>query len=99
MKKKSIYSFLVSILSLIFGNLVINSGVISNSYKTVIMQIGIYLIASLSLNFTLGYLGEFTLGHAGFLSSGAYTSALLVKNGMNFFMAIIISSIVSCFIG
>lgn len=99
MKKKSIYSFLISILSLIFGNLVINSGVISNSYKTVIMQIGIYLIASLSLNFTLGYLGEFTLGHAGFLSSGAYTSALLVKNGMNFFMAIIISSIVSCFIG
>lgn len=99
MKKQNIYSFLISILSLIFGSFIINSGVVSNSYKTVILQIGIYLIASLSLNFTLGYLGEFTLGHAGFLAAGAYTYALLLKNGVNFLIAIIISAVVSCLIG
>ncbi len=99
MKRQNIYSFLISILSLVFGNFIIGSGFISNSYKTVILQIGIYLIASLSLNFTLGYLGEFTLGHAGFLAVGAYTSALLVKNGMNFLIAITISAITSCLVG
>ena len=97
--RKSIFSLLISIVSLILGNLIINSGLVSSSYKAIIFQIGIYLISSFSLNFTLGYLGEFTLGHAGFLAAGAYTSALLVKNGINFIVAIIISATISLLLG
>ncbi len=97
--KKNIFNLLISIILLIMLNLIMNSGLISGSYKSIILKIGIYLIASFSLNFTLGYLGEFTLGHAGFLAAGAYTSGLLVKNGTNFVIAIFVSAIVSLLIG
>ena len=99
MKKFNILGLIIAILSLVLGNFIIDSGFISNSYKTVIFQIGIYLISSFSLNFTLGYLGEFTLGHAGFLAIGAYTSALLVKNGIHFLIAILVSALASSILG
>lgn len=97
--KYNIFSPLIAIASLFLGNLIIDSGFISNSYKTVIFQIGIYVISAFSLNFTLGYLGEFTLGHAGFLAIGAYTSALLVKSGFHFIISILISALVSSLVG
>jgi len=43
----------------------------------IVTFIGIYIIAAVSLNITNGYAGLFSLGHAGFMAIGAYTSALL----------------------
>ena len=43
----------------------------------IITFIGIYIVAAVSLNITNGYAGLFSLGHAGFMAVGAYTSALL----------------------
>ncbi len=43
----------------------------------IISLIGVYIVASESLNLTNGYTGLFSLGHAGFMAVGAYTSALL----------------------
>ena len=49
----------------------------SNYIILIISLIGVYIIASASLNLTNGYTGLFSLGHAGFMAVGAYTSALL----------------------
>ena len=38
---------------------------------------GIYVILGVSLNLINGFAGQFSLGHAGFISIGAYVSALL----------------------
>ena len=38
---------------------------------------GIYLIATLGVSVLYGFTGLFTMGHAGFMSLGAYTSALM----------------------
>jgi branched-chain amino acid transport system permease protein len=38
---------------------------------------GIYIILALSLNLVNGFTGLFSLGHAGFMAVGAYTTALL----------------------
>ena len=38
---------------------------------------GIMMILAVSLNLVIGYTGQFSLGHAGFMSIGAYTSAVL----------------------
>jgi len=38
---------------------------------------GIYVILGVSLNLINGFTGQFSLGHAGFMAIGAYTSALL----------------------
>lgn len=39
----------------------------------------IYGIVALGLNLLIGYAGQFSLGHAGFLAIGAYTSAILTQ--------------------
>src|SRR6266567_8486215 len=41
----------------------------------VIIGIGINIILAVSLNLVNGYTGQFSLGHAGFMSVGAYFSA------------------------
>src|SRR5579872_5572921 len=40
-------------------------------------DIGINIILAVSLNLINGYTGQFSLGHAGFMSVGAYTSAAI----------------------
>ena len=51
---------------------------------------GIYIILALSLNLINGFTGLFSLGHAGFMAIGAYTSALLTMSAaqkeINFFL-------------
>jgi branched-chain amino acid transport system permease protein len=49
-----------------------------NKYvQLVMMYVGINIILAVSLNLVNGYMGEFSLAHAGFMAVGAYTSALL----------------------
>lgn len=49
-----------------------------NAYiQILILQILMYSIASMSLNLVNGFTGQFSLGHAGFIAIGAYTSAYL----------------------
>ncbi len=43
----------------------------------ILVLIGIYSIATVSLNLTNGYAGLFSLGHAAFMAIGAYASTLL----------------------
>ncbi len=44
-------------------------------YLDVLVGIGINIILAVSLNLVNGYTGQFSLGHAGFMSVGAYLSA------------------------
>lgn len=49
-----------------------------NQYiQLVIMYVGINIILCTSLNLINGYMGEFSVGHAGFMAVGAYVSAIL----------------------
>lgn len=45
--------------------------------QLVVMYVGINIILATSLNLVNGYMGEFSVGHAGFMAVGAYVSALL----------------------
>jgi branched-chain amino acid transport system permease protein len=46
----------------------------------VLIGIGINIILAVSLNLVNGFTGQFSLGHAGFMSVGAYASAALTLN-------------------
>ena len=51
---------------------------IFDSYQLRIVNLcGIYITLALSLNLIYGFTGMFSLGHAGFMAVGAYTTALL----------------------
>jgi branched-chain amino acid transport system permease protein len=45
--------------------------------QLIIMYVGINIILTTSLNLINGYMGEFSVGHAGFMAVGAYVAALL----------------------
>lgn len=46
----------------------------------IIIKIGLNIILAVSLNLINGYTGQFSLGHAGFMSVGAYTSAAVTMD-------------------
>src|SRR3972149_7292713 len=62
----------------------------SNYWLSVVNQIGITLIAVTGLNILMGYCGQLSIGHAGFIAVGAYTSAVLTNRfGVPFPVALI----------
>jgi branched-chain amino acid transport system permease protein len=50
---------------------------ISPYYYDIIIGVGINIILAASLNLVNGYTGQFSLGHAGFMAVGAYSSSWL----------------------
>ena len=53
------------------------SGWLNPYWLDVAMGVGINIILAVSLNLINGFTGQFSLGHAGFMAVGAYTSAML----------------------
>ena len=51
-------------------------GLLSNSLSGFLVPICAYVVMAVSLNLTVGIMGELSLGHAGFMSVGAYTGAV-----------------------
>jgi len=52
-------------------------GVFSRQAKALLVPIGVNIILAVSLSLIVGFLGELSLGHAGFMSVGAYTGCML----------------------
>lgn len=54
----------------------------------------INIILAVSLNLINGYTGQFSIGHAGFMAVGAYTSAIItVKLGLPFELGLLVATI------
>ena len=51
-------------------------GALTNSFSGQLVPICAYVILAVSLNLTVGILGELSLGHAGFMSVGAFSGTL-----------------------
>jgi branched-chain amino acid transport system permease protein len=70
-------SLLVAILLLLLSWALTASGLVNLYIQQVLMYVGINIILTLSLNLVNGYMGEFSVGHAGFMAVGAYVASLL----------------------
>lgn len=66
-------------------------GIINNYYKQIIIFAGINIILAVSLNLINGITGQLSLGHAGFMSVGAYISSMLTLNLHLPFTAVLIA--------
>lgn len=53
-----------------------SAGLISNSISGQLVPICTYIVMAVSLNLTVGFLGELSLGHAGFMSVGAFSGVI-----------------------
>lgn len=53
-----------------------NAGVLTRSFQGQLVPICCYIVMAVSLNLTVGVLGDLSLGHAGFMSVGAFSGVV-----------------------
>ena len=76
LNKKNIISIVSAALICILITYIVSSRILPRHYQSLLVPIGVNIILAVSLNLTVGFLGELTLGHAGFMSVGAYAGCL-----------------------
>ena len=108
MSKNKFLSYIATfvLLALLYVTLVflVNNRIISRYETNILIIVCINIILAVSLNATVGCLGQITIGHAGFMSVGAYAAALFTKSGMvtglpGYFLALLIGGVVAGVIG
>ena len=97
----------IVIVAFIIMQTLIATGSISSLLEGIMVPICIYVIMAVSLNLVVGILGELSLGHAGFMCVGAFSSAFfskcmrdVIENGaLRFFLAMLIGIAVAAVFG
>ena len=77
--KNNLITYGIVIAAFIIMQTLISTGSISSLMEGLMVPLCIYIILAVSLNLVVGILGELSLGHAGFMCVGAFTSALFSK--------------------
>jgi branched-chain amino acid transport system permease protein len=105
---KTIFRYLINTVAVIALYFVImyfvNGGILNRYQANLLIPIGYNIILAVSLNLTAGFLGQLPLGHAGFMSIGAYASALFtlaydLPPSIEFPIALFIGGLVAAFFG
>ena len=103
MKKSTLdhlITFAMVIVAYLIVQILIAAGVLSSLMQGLLVPMCTYSIVAIGLNLCVGYLGELSIGHAGFMCIGAFTSAFFSKvmensampSGLRFFFAILIGA-------
>ena len=87
--------------------IMLSLGMISNLMQGLLVPLCTYSILAVALNLCVGYLGELSLGHAGFMCVGAFSSAFFTKcmmtSGLNedvrFLLALLVGTLTAALFG
>jgi len=78
----------------------ITTGMLDQYYQINLTSMFINIILAVSLNLINGFTGQLSLGHAGFMAVGAYTSVILTQMlGQSFIVGLIVACLVSALAG
>jgi len=99
--KSSLITYGMVIGVYIIMQLLVSAGAVSSLVRGLLVPLCTYAILAVSLNLTVGILGELSLGHAGFMCIGAFSSAFFSKcmqdaipvAGVRFTIAILIGAL------
>lgn len=105
--KDNMITYGIVIIAYIIMQIMISTGNISSLMKGLMVPLCVYVILAVSLNLTVGILGELSLGHAGFMCVGAFAGAFFSKcmqetitvDILRFILAILIGAISAGIIG
>ncbi|MCQ2536388.1 MAG: branched-chain amino acid ABC transporter permease [Lachnospiraceae bacterium] len=82
------------------------AGALSGLFSGLLVPMTVYILAAIGLNLCVGYLGELSLGHAGFMCVGAYSSSLFsmifkdaIPDALRFLLALAVGGIVAMIFG
>ena len=81
--KSSLTTYGMVVAAYIICELFLQTGHMTSLLKGLLVPLCVYAILAVSLNLTVGILGELSLGHAGLMCVGAFTSAVFSKCVMN----------------
>lgn len=77
LNKKNILNLIFILGIYIIVRVLINRGIFDSYIQLNLVIIGINIILAVSLNLITGFTGQFSLGHAAFMSIGAYASGIM----------------------
>ena len=104
--KSTLITIGMVVVAYIIMTILTKAGALSSLMKGLLVPLCIYAIIAVALNLTVGILGELSLGHAGFMCVGAFSSAFFslcfketMEAGPRFLLAIIIGAGVSALFG
>lgn len=105
--RDNLITYGIVIIAFVIVQIMIATGSISSLMKGLLVPLCVYVIMAISLNLTVGILGELSLGHAGFMCVGAFTGAFFSKcmedvitvGVVRFILAILVGAIVTGLIG
>ena len=76
---KTIYPAAIVVLIYVLVTVLRAAGIMNGYYNQVLMFAGINIMMTASLNLINGFTGQFCIGHAGFMSLGAYGAAVITS--------------------
>lgn len=99
-------TYAIVVVAYIVVQILMGTGHMSSLMKGLLVPFCIYVIMAVSLNLTVGILGELSLGHAGFMCVGAFAGALFSKcmkgsmdSTVSLIIAVIIGAVVAAVFG
>ena len=75
--KKNLINLVFVVFVYLIVRILISVGFINPLHQITLYTIGINIILALGLNLIIGFTGQFSLGHAGFMAIGAYSTAIV----------------------
>ena len=75
--RANLITYAIVIAAFIACQVLISTGVMTRSLKGQLVPICAYIVMAISLNLTVGISGELSLGHAGFMSVGAFSGIVM----------------------
>ena len=105
--KSNLITYAIVIMAYLVMTLLSNLGLLSSLMQGLLVPLCTYAIMAVSLNLTVGILGELSLGHAGFMCIGAFASAFFTRctadvitwTPIRFVIAIIIGALAAALCG
>lgn len=97
--RASFINYGIVILFFIVFQILASTGHLTSSFKGQLIPICAYVVMALSLNLVVGISGELSLGHAGFMSVGAFTGVIVATSIQNSVTAGPVRLIIAVLIG
>ena len=98
--KNKMTTFLIVIAAYVVVEAILLSGNMSSLLQGLLVPLCTYSLCAIGLNLCVGYLGELSLGHAGFMCIGAFSGAFfsvvtadtITNEALRFFLALLIGT-------
>ena len=105
--QKNLITYAIVVFAYILVQILIAAGALSYHLQGMLVSVCTYIIMAISLNLTVGILGELSLGHAGFMCVGAFLGAIfsismkeiITFSPLRFLLALIIGAVRAGIVG